>query len=194
VNPSIKAASDKAFKKRILALAAVSLAVVGLGAAGSYWIRARAQAKFEGTLEGDLDLLTKLLQFRGKLRQVELSSDNYLLTGDSHWLERRGDAIREAGEMERLLSKRMLSRQDAEDWDSFGMELTAYFAGQEFWIRRKMAGALPASKATHLVVLNDSMDDITQRLMDLREKSVDEFQRHRLELQRASLWFSSPCS
>src|SRR5438309_564959 len=77
-----------------IAIVIVVWAIYCLGASLAFWIESNAHARLEEAFHKDLAVLVRIPRHRELLRQFEYHADQYLLSGDRHWLKRRSEDMR----------------------------------------------------------------------------------------------------
>ncbi|MBI3550067.1 MAG: HAMP domain-containing histidine kinase [Elusimicrobia bacterium] len=81
-----------------LLILGVLLGIFTLVSAASFWYREQSENELESSLQQNLWLLTKLPELRGGIRQIDLLTVLYLKTDESHWLDKRAEAVAQVRE------------------------------------------------------------------------------------------------
>ncbi|HEX4048501.1 MAG TPA: hypothetical protein VH309_11730, partial [Elusimicrobiota bacterium] len=74
------------------------------GVGASFWLESRAHARLEAQFHESLTVLSSLPDLRDDLHRVDQTTDQYLLTGQRAWLDKRDEALGSVRDLERELS------------------------------------------------------------------------------------------
>ncbi len=165
--------------------------VYSLGVGASYWQQSRAHARLESSFHQGLTILSSLPRLRDQLRQVDQAGDQYLLSGQLSWLDRRELSL---AQVRALLGELDAAAPDARDRATIAeadRRLTAYLAERSPWISRRRAGRLAPADATRATRRDRELDAVAQPLNELKNVNVAELRARRLEAEEASrsaLW------
>lgn len=168
-----------------LVLAAGLVQLYSLGVGASYWLQDRAHQRLEHSLQEGLTVLSSLPRLRDNLRALDQAGDQYLLTGQDSWLERREELL---GRVRADLSSLSegLAPGDGGLAAEADVKLTAYLAERGPWISRRRSGRLRADEAALAARRSDELEAAIEPLNRLKDVNVDELKARRLEVDRAA--------
>lgn len=168
------------------AFAFLTLFFLGTGLA--FWIQFKAQSGLEESLRRNLSVLTALPRLRDRLRGLDYSTDQFLLTGNPLLLGERQKILSDIRKsQEEILA--MLKEENQEELMA-GMDdvLDTYLAQQSRWISLKEGGRLLTADAAKIAGRQRPFEALLDQVIALRDASVRELQRKRREaLQAAQL-------
>lgn len=169
-----------------LVLASGLVWLYSLGVGASYWRQSRAHERLEAAFQQGLTVLATLPRLRDELRRVDQSGDQFLLSGQAVWLERREESlvrVRAAlGELEAAAADPRARATVAEA----DRRLTAYLAERSPWISRRRAGRLTPADAGAAARRARELDAVAEPLNELANVNVADLRARRLETEEAS--------
>lgn len=168
-----------------LVLAAGLVQLYSLGVGASYWLQDRAHQRLERSLQEGLTVLSSLPKLRDNLRALDQAGDQYLLTGQEPWLDRREETLARVRADLAGLSEGLESG-DAGIAAEADARLTAYLAERAPWISRRRSGRLPAAEAAAAARRSDELDAAIEALDRLKDINVEELRVRRLDVERAA--------
>jgi signal transduction histidine kinase len=156
------------------------------GVGGAYWLQSLAHGKLEESFQHDLAILARLPRLRDGLRQLDQSTDRYLLTGQPSWLEKRQDALERVRETEGVLAGLRSEGEEDEILKKLHRQLASYLSQQNQWIDRRRAERLSAGETQKLIGRHQDFDSITGLLVRMKDANVAELERRREAVAAAS--------
>lgn len=145
------------------------LAMFALGASLAHFQRSRAQADLAISLQRDIAVATKLPRLKNQLRRLDLSTAQYLETGDPMWLEQHESVLAELQRTQQDLFKLFPNRRERRILDQLDRQLADHFAREKGWIERKSAGRLSAAEAAKIMAARRSYEDILEVVLGMQE-------------------------
>ncbi|MDD5301717.1 MAG: ATP-binding protein [Elusimicrobia bacterium] len=174
-----------------LVLASGLVWVYSLGVGASYWRQSRAHARLETAFHQGLTVLSSLPRLRDELRRVDQNGDQYLLSGQPSWLERREEALDQVHALLRELDGAASDERDRATIAEADRRLTAYLAERSPWISRRRAGRLAPADAARATRRARELDAVAEPLNELKNVNVADLRARRLEAEeaaRGALW------
>jgi signal transduction histidine kinase len=160
--------------------------VYAAGVGSSFWLESRAHARLETQFHESLTVLSTLPNLRDRLRRVDQTTGQYLLTGQRSWLDRRDESLDEIRSIERGMSEVLSAPGERESLDEMDRRLTAYRAESNQWVSRRRAGRLTPAEAARAARLGRGLETASEPLSTLGDAHVAQLRARRLELERAS--------
>ena len=174
-----------------LVLASGLVWVYSLGVGASYWRQSRAHARLESSFHQGLTVLSALPRLRDELRRVDQAGDQYLLSGQPSWLDRREESLSQVRSLLGELHSAASDDRDRATVAEADRRLTAYLAERSPWISRRRAGRLSPADAARATRRARELDAVAKPLNVLNVVNVAELRARRLEAEEASrgaLW------
>ncbi len=165
--------------------------VYSLGVGASYWKQSRAHVRLEAAFHQGLTVLSSLPRLRDELRRVDQAGDQYLLSGQPSWLERREESLAQVRALLRELDAGAADSRDRATISQADRRLTAYLAERSPWISRRRAGRLSPADAARATRRARELDAVAQPLNELKNVNISDLRARRLEAEEASrsaLW------
>ena len=156
------------------------------GVGASSWIESRAHARLEAQFHESLTVLSSLPNLRDGLHRVDQTTDQYLLTGQRSWLDRRDESLDKVREIERELSAVLTDPEERVGIDEMDRRLTSYLAESSQWVARRRAGRLTPAEAARAGRVGRGLETAAAPLAALGESQVAQLRARREELQRTS--------
>ncbi|HXT01100.1 MAG TPA: ATP-binding protein [Elusimicrobiota bacterium] len=160
--------------------------VYSAGVGVSSWIESRAHARLEAQFHESLTVLSSLPNLRDGLHRVDQNTDQYLLTGQRSWLDRRDEALDQVRAIERELTAVLTEPGERVGVDEMDRRLTSYLAESGQWIARRRAGRLTPAEAARAGRVGRGLETTAAPLTALGESHVAQLRARREELQRTS--------
>jgi signal transduction histidine kinase len=165
--------------------------VYSLGVGASYWRQSRAHTRLEASFHQGLTVLSSLPRLRDELRRVDQNGDQYLLSGQPSWLERREESLEQVRTLLRELDASVSDERDRATIAEADRRLTSYLAERSPWISRRRAGRLSPADAARATRRVSELDAVAEPLNELKNVNIADLQARRLEADeasRAALW------
>jgi signal transduction histidine kinase len=156
------------------------------GVGASFWLESRAHARLEAQFHESLTVLSDLPNLRDRLRRVDQTTGQYLLTGQRAWLDRRDEALDEIRAVERGLSEVLSAPGERAGIDEMDRRLTSYRAESNQWVSRRRAGRLTPAEAARAARLGSGLETAAAPLTQLGAAHVAQLRERREELARTS--------
>lgn len=153
----------------------------------SYWVQSQAHAKLEESFHQELSVLSQLPRLRDALRQLDLLTDNYLLTGNTRWLDKRQNILTATRRMEKDLPELLSADREREAFKDMDMQLSSYLAEQSQWIARKQGGRLSTADAAKIISRRRIFDELIERLIAIKDMNMQALERRRLDVHQATM-------
>lgn len=169
-----------------LTIVLLFMAVYTVVVAVSYLSVSRSQSDLEEAFQQDLMVLTRLPRLGDQLRQVELLTNQYLLTGNKSWVAARKRVTDDIFATEKDLTGLLSEGREQRIWASFDAELSTYLKQQEKWIARKEQGRLSLPNAVRFGGENKSFDEVLARVVQMRDENFQRLQERRRAARRAA--------
>lgn len=160
--------------------------VYSAGVGVSSWIESRAHARLEAQFHESLTVLLSLPNLRDALHRVDQNTDQYLLTGQKSWLDRRDEALDQVRAIERDLSLVLTEPGERVGVDEMDRRLTSYLAESGQWVARRRAGRLAPADAARAGRVGRGLETAAAPLATLGESHVAQLRARREELERTS--------
>lgn len=169
-----------------LVLASGLVWLYSLGVGASWWRQSRAHGRLEAAFHQGLTVLSALPRLRDELRRVDQSGDQYLLSGQPAWLERREESLDQVRAALRELEDSSSDPRDRATIAEADRRLTAYLAERSPWISRRRAGRLSPADASRATRRARELDAVAEPLNELKNVNVADLRARRLETEEAS--------
>jgi len=156
--------SVKTLRARLTLLLAMAMSMATLLSSIAYLSNSRAEDRLAKAFAEELAHLTELPAHRGRLRQVDLTTDNYLLTLDPEWLSKRQAAITLFEDSHIRLGKMIHDPKETKTWEEILPQFRRYVALQEKIIARAKAGTLTSSRAVAATIANEDVDALIEKM------------------------------
>jgi signal transduction histidine kinase len=161
------------------------LYAAGVGA--SFWLESRAHARLEAQFHESLTVLSSLPNLRDGIHRVGQATDQYLLTGQRSWLDRRDESLGKVRAIESDLSAVLAEPDEHGGVDEMDRRLTSYLAESSQWVARRRAGRLTPADAARAGRLGRGLEtSAAATLTALGASHVAQLRARREELQRTS--------
>jgi signal transduction histidine kinase len=167
-------------------LAVALLALFLAGAGWMYWLQSRAQTDLAHSFQQDLGTLVRLPRLRERLRQIDLLTDQYLLTGNERWVAKRRDALLQVRLTIEDLRPRLVDARSRSVLEHFESDLNAYLAQQDQWIGRREAGSLTPADAAKIVGRERPFQDLVETMLALQVADHERLDLVRRQARRVS--------
>jgi signal transduction histidine kinase len=167
-----------------LGIALLTLFLAGAG--WMYWLQSRAQTDLAHSFQQDLGTLVRLPRLRERLRQIDLLTDQYLLTGNERWLAKRRDALLQVRLTIDDLRPRLVDSRSRAVLERLESDLGAYLAQQDQWIGRRESGSLTAADAAKIVGRERPFQDLVETMLALQVADHERLDHVRREARNAS--------
>lgn len=168
-----------------LVLAAGLVQLYSLGVGASYWLQDRAHQRLEASMQEGLTVLSSLPRLRDNLRALDQAGDQYLLTGQENWLERREELLARVRADLASLGEG-LEPGDGGLAAEADHRLTAYLAERSPWLSRRRSGRLRADEAAAAARRTRELEAAIEPLNRLKDVNVDELRARREDVDRAA--------
>lgn len=173
------------------AFVSVLLPAYALAAGAALWLQFRAHADLEASFQRDLGALVELPRLRDALRRLELTTGQYLLSGDRRLLDSRRQTLAELRRLEAGLGRSAEGPQERALLDRLGRELAAVLSEQEGWIERRSQGRLKHAPAARLGARQDGAAEAVAVLLQVKDANRDRLEERRRAVERTgrrTLW------
>jgi signal transduction histidine kinase len=156
------------------------------GTGAAFVAQNRAHARLEAQLHESLSVLSTLPRLRERLQRVDQATEQYLLTGQRAWIDRRDEALDQVRATQRGLSG-VLDDPEERAWlDAMDKDLTVYLAESSQWMSRRRAGRLSPADAARASRLGRGLATAAEPLSDLGEHKAEQLRARRAELELTS--------
>jgi signal transduction histidine kinase len=169
-----------------LAVVAGLFLLYSAGVGASFWLESRGHARLEAQFHESLTVLSSLPNLRDALHRVDQTTDQYLLTGQRSWLDRRDESLDKIRAIELELSAVLSEPGERVGVDEMDRRLTAYLAESGQWVARRRAGRLTPAEAARAGRVGRGLETAAAPLAALGESHVAQLRARREELQRTS--------
>lgn len=167
-------------------IAVVGLIVLyALGVGTSFWLQAREHARLDAQLRESLAVLSSLPNLRDRLRSIDQTTGQYLLSGQRSWLDKREESLNAVRAIERELGA-VTSDEDGRTLDELDRRLTAYLAESSQWIARRKLGRLSSAEAARAARLGRSLESAAEPLAALGDAHAAQLRERGPALERVS--------
>lgn len=174
--------------KTQLAIIAGVLVVFALGASISHWVRSEAQADISTALHRDLAIATKLPRLKSLLRNLDLTTAQYLKTGKPQWLKQHESALDELHRTQQELAELMPGEREQGVLKELDRQLAEHFIKESGWIRQRKSGKLTLEAAAEIIAARRNYEDILEIALNLHDIRIRDFPERRREAKRASVF------
>jgi len=174
-------------RTRLTVLLAATMSITSLLSSVTYLTSSRAEDRLEAAFAEELAVMSELPEHRGRLRQVDLMTDNYLLTRDTRWLSRRRDAIALFEESHARLGRLIHEPAEVRFWNTVMPMFRRYVAGQDGLLARAQAGTLTRAQALATTLLNNEVDALIKEMSRFGQLGFAEIDMHRRAARAAAL-------
>ena len=156
-----------------LALVAAFMLAFALGLGGALAYRSRADAAKTATLRSDLAIALKLPRLKALLHSLDLSTAEYLKTGQPQWLKERERTLEEVRAIQGDLQALVSTGRERSILEELDHQLATQLSAEDGWIARKRAGRLSAADAGLLIASRRSYEDILEIAMTMHDVGLE---------------------
>lgn len=174
-------------RTRLTVLLATAMGVSALLSSVAYLTSSRAEDRLEAAFAEELALMTELPAHRSRLREVDIATDNFLLTQDARWLSDRNSAIARFVESHALLNRMIVDANERKLWDLILLEFRRYVDDQNKMVARAKTGGMSRSRAVAVSLANDEVDALIEQMSRFSKVSVAEIDARRRAARAAAL-------
>lgn len=158
-----------------------------LVAGGSFWMTSRAAAGLARSFERDLVVLNELPQLQSRLRQLDSLTDQYLLTGNQLWLEKRSLILQEVRASLAGLLKRL--EEQGPDYAlvlELERRMKSGLVEHNQWIERRQANRLSGADAAKLAARKRPHERLAELAAGIGRINTVELESRRSSVEKAS--------
>lgn len=159
-------------RTRLTLLLATTIGVATLLSAIAYLTNSGADNRLETAFVEELAVMSELPEHRGRLREVDLMTDNYLLTHDARWLARRRAAIAVFTESHIRLGRLIHEPKEALAWKEILPAFRRYISHQDGIVAQERAGGLSTREATSAAMANDEVNGLIRNIKPVRQAEL----------------------
>lgn len=156
-----------------LAILAAFMLTFALGLGGALAYRDRAEAALAATLRSDLAIAVKLPRLKSLLRSLDLSTAEYLRSGDPQWIAERQRTLDEIGRTQDELSQVVQSDRERLILKELDRQLKTQFAVENGWLARKRAKSLSLQEASLLIASQRTYEDVLELAMTMHDVDIE---------------------
>lgn len=164
----------------------VGLTCLGVGAA--YWTQSNVHTNLELAFQRHLALLAVVPDLQDRLRRIDQTTDEFLLSGSRPWLEQRLSNLRELRALLADLDALFQGESEKQAMEAMGRKLEASLAEQERWIARKQAGAAPPADHAKIAARRRIFEELLEPLLAIKGASLRRLERRRHASASAARW------
>lgn len=166
---------------------ATTLSVFALLSTVAYLTHSRAEDKLGRAFADQLIVLTELPGHRNQLRRVDAFADNFLMTRDPVWLERRSRAASEFADTHVRIAALIHDADERADWNRIGAEFASYMIEQDAVLKKTAAGGVTRQEAIRLALDNEVVDRHIERMSHFGRASFEHLDAQRQATRAAAL-------
>lgn len=169
-----------------LALVAAFVLTFALGLGGALVYRSRADGAILATLRSDLAIAVKLPKLKARLHSLDLTTAQYLRTGNPHWLEERTRLLEEIAGTQADLQTLVTSDRERAILSELARELKEQFEAESGWLGRKRAGRLLPADVAGLIASRRSYEDVLELALTMHDVGFEALPARVAEAERRS--------
>lgn len=163
------------------------LLVYGISAELSYRALSRSQDRLADHLERDLSILSQLPLLQGRLRQLDLITDQYLLTASPQALAERERVLAATRRsLQRLFDLTRGVPRESAIVAEIDQGFKAQLVEQNQWIARKSRGQLSLPDAAMIISRRRPFAGLIELLARIQDINLLEIERQRVDARRAA--------
>ncbi len=171
------------------AFLSVLLPAFAVAAGAALRLQFRSHAELEASFERDLGALVELPRLRDGLRRLELTTGEYLSSGDRRLLDSRRETVEGLRRLEAGLGRTAEGPEDRALLDRLGREFAAVLSEQEGWIARRAQGGL--RRLPQVRRGGSAVDEAVAVLLQVKDANRARLEQRRRRVERAgrqTLW------
>jgi signal transduction histidine kinase len=178
---------DWSLRARLTGVLATTLAAFALMTASAYLSHSRAEDRIEASFMREMSVVLELPEHRGRLRRIDVMTDDFLLTGDPAWLPKIDAAIGEFRASHRRIAEAIVEPAEREEWARIGAEFERYATDRKTEVGRYLRGQAIGRLAIRLALDNERLDSLLERFTGFGRLSFETLRAQRRAARRAAM-------
>lgn len=164
------------------------MVVFALGASVSHWVRSQSQSEDAAAFRRDLAIAIKLPRIKALLRSLDLTTAQYLETGNPAWLEEHERSLSLLDKTRQDLNALMPGKRESDILKELDKRLAEHFIEEKEWMLQRKTGTLTPAAAAKLIGARRSYEDILEIVLGMHDIKIADFQG-RMEAARKSAMY-----
>jgi signal transduction histidine kinase len=175
-------------KTQILFLTLILVAVLLAGSFFSFRNQTRALRSLETSFKEDLGIVVQIPLLADVIREIDLSTEEFLLTKNQNLLDERSVGIRLLDHLTTSLEPLSQDPRLVNSWKVFKTKLRSYLEMQAEWIRQRQQGELSAANTMQIILAQSPANELEEMANHIKDVKVFQLDAQRKNTQQQSLY------
>ena len=162
------------------------LMVFALGASVSSFLRSKSESDLTAVFHTDLAIATKLPRLKSLLRSLDLSTAEYLRTGNNEWLAEHRNILETTRKTQEDLIQLVSEPRERKILEELEHQLANHFIQESRWIRERKAGHLSPQQVAQILAARSDYEDILEIALNMHDVTIQDLKGRIEEARRAS--------